>query len=246
MKIFDKFEVVDCYPALYIPGHKILVISDVHLGLEGIMSESGYYMPKFQFEEVEEDLDDILSKVDVREIVINGDLKHMFSRSSKSEWKEVNKMLDFLKGKVEEINLIKGNHDNYLIYAAKKHDVELQDYLIRDNILITHGHRRFDVEGEVEYIVIGHDHPVLSLSDEVGVEETLPCFIYGECRDKKIVMLPAFSKLSGGCRINKIKYNEDRVFSPVMRGCDVDEFRAIGVEREEQLCLKFPKIKEVD
>ncbi|MFB6075814.1 MAG: metallophosphoesterase [Candidatus Aenigmatarchaeota archaeon] len=246
MKIFDRFEVVDCYPALYIPENKILVISDIHLGLEGIMSENGYYMPKFQFEEIENDLVDIFEKVNVSEIVINGDLKHMFSRSSKSEWKEVNKMLDFLKDKVEKITLIKGNHDNYLIYIAKKHDVDLEDYIKRDDILITHGHRKFDVEDDVEYIIIGHDHPVLSLHDKVGVEETIPCFIYGECRNKKIVMVPAFSKLSGGCRVNRIKYNEDRVFSPVMRGCDINEFRAIGVEREEQLCLKFPKIKEVD
>lgn len=241
MKIFNKFEIVEPYPALYIPELKVLIISDLHLGLEGIMNHSSRFMPKLQFKEIIEDLKEILKIKDVEEVIINGDLKHQFSRSSRSEWKEVNVLLNFLKNKVRSTSLIKGNHDNRLIYFMKKYQIPLKDYLIRDDILITHGHRDFGISKNVEYIVIGHDHPILSLRNDASMEKRIQCFIYGECRGKKVIMLPAFSKLNIGSRINR----QDRLYSPILRGCDMGEFKAVGVDKEEDLTLEFSKIKEI-
>jgi len=55
MKIFS-FETVGSLPALYHPDLDLLVISDIHLGLEGTMSADGNYVPKFQLEQLLEDL----------------------------------------------------------------------------------------------------------------------------------------------------------------------------------------------
>lgn len=242
MKIFDKFEIVEPYPALYIPKKKILVVADLHLGIERILSKQGFHIPKFQFEEIKNDIEDLIKLREVEEIVINGDLKHQLSKANYSEWKEINKLLNFLKEEVKKISITKGNHDNYLIYSTREYDIPLKDYLIRDDILITHGNKNFDF-GEINYIIIGHDHPVLTLRDRSGRKEKMQCFIYGKYNGKKIVMIPAFSKLTKGCRVNELE--KDIVHSPVLKGCNVGEFEVIGVDKAENLCLKFPKIKEI-
>lgn len=245
MKLFDRFEIIDNYPALYIEDIDSVVISDLHLGLESLMAHSGTLMPKFQLSEIKQEIKEILERKNPKNLIINGDVKHRFSRTSHGERVEVKEFINSLTELVDEIIILKGNHDNYLIYITKEYEnVELADYKIIDDICFLHGHKdekTLEME-KCNYFVLGHEHPAVALRDRVGVKEKVPCFLYGDMKNgKKIVVLPAFSKMARGSQVNKV--NEKRLLSPFLKNeTDLKELRAVGIDREAGL-FPFPELK---
>jgi len=247
MKIFDRFEIVGNYPALYSKKIGAVIISDLHLGLESLMADSGVYMPKFQLSEMKEDLNDISRKKDFDKIVVCGDIKHEFSETSYHEKKEVEEFIEFSRDLADEIYFVKGNHDNYLIYPVKKYpEVELEDSFVFDDVIYIHGHEK--TEGlnrlDINYLIMGHEHPALSLTDEIGAREKLRCFLYGYMRNgMKLIVMPAFSRLAQGSQINQVR--DEDILSPILKDLvDVGEMKAIGVDKEAGL-FKFPEIDKV-
>ncbi|MFB6144448.1 MAG: hypothetical protein ABEJ98_04015, partial [Candidatus Nanohaloarchaea archaeon] len=92
MKI-KSFETLDSLPLLYHPGLDMIVISDLHLGLEGSMTSEGWYVPQFQLYELLTDLEEARDRTEARRVLVNGDLKHEFSRSRYTEQKELEEFM---------------------------------------------------------------------------------------------------------------------------------------------------------
>ncbi len=247
MKLYDRFEIIENYPALYMKEKNMLVIADLHLGLESLMADSGMLMPKVQLSQLKEDLNSIAGERDIEKLVVCGDIKHEFSEASYGEKKEVRELIRFLEEFVREIYLVKGNHDNFLIYAVEEYEhVQLKDCFVFDDVCFAHGHEILDrMNGlDIEYLVIGHEHPALTLRDDVGVREKLQCFLYGEMKnDAKLVVLPAFSELAEGSQVNQIE--EEDLLSPVLKEMiDIEEMKAVGIDREAGL-FEFPRLEEI-
>lgn len=243
MNILD-FETVDSIPALYHPELDLLVISDLHLGLEGSMTSEGNYVPKFQLDELLEDIQEARKLTEVSRILVNGDLKNEFSRSSYTEKTEIEDFLEFLNQNFEEVILIQGNHDTFVDSIARDQELELKDYHLEKGVLFTHGHLELEelgLEQEYSTIVIGHEHPSLALKDDIGVKEKIDCFLYGKTRkDENIIVLPAFAHVSRG---NDINYTpQHKLLSPVLReNVDISSLKAVGVSRQGGL-FEFPEI----
>lgn len=247
MDIFNKFEIVEPYPALYWAEKELVTIADLHLGLESLMASAGVYFPKFQLKEIKQDLQEVLEDKQPRTLLINGDVKHEFSRVSYQEQDEVEELLDLLTNKVEEIKITKGNHDNYLIYALEDYDqVQLEDKFTLGDTCFLHGDKEIDPRSlDATYFIIGHEHPALSLQDEIGVSEKLPAFVYGslETGEQKIIVMPAFSRLAQGSPLNKI--GGKQLMSPILRHhVVIDQLRAVGITRETGV-LRFPSLRQI-
>ncbi|MFW5945553.1 MAG: metallophosphoesterase [Candidatus Natronoplasma sp.] len=247
MNIFDRFEIVGNYPALYCEKIEALIISDLHLGLESLMADSGMYMPKFQLEDMKKDLKYLSSERDFENLIVCGDIKHEFSETSYQEKVEVEEFIEFSQTLADNIYLVKGNHDNYLIYTVQNHDdVELKESFVFDDVNFIHGHDKMEsMNGlDIEYVIIGHEHPALSLTDEVGAREKLRCFLFGEMRNgKKLIVLPAFSRLAEGSQMNQVR--EEQLLSPILKDMiEIGEMKAIGVDKEAGL-FEFPEIKKI-
>ena len=242
MKLFDKFKIIEPYPALWLEESKTVVIADLHLGLETLLASKGVYFPKFQWEEMKEDLQEIFGEYPAQQVIINGDTKHDFAKSSRKEKKEVKKLLNFLSLQVNKIKLIKGNHDNYLIYSVKEFEnASLEEKVCLNNTCFIHGDEE-QLDVEEDYVVAGHEHPALVLTDELGVEEKVRCFLYGKYQGKKVIVMPAFSKLAEGSQVNEIPKHE--LLSPWLQQEGVGNLKAVGVSEEAGL-LEFPKIKKL-
>ena len=247
MKIFDRFEIVEKGPGLYSKELKALIISDLHLGLESLMADSGMYIPKFQLEEMKGSLRDIKAEKDFEKLIICGDIKHEFSGTSYHEKIEVEEFIEFSQTLAEQIFLVKGNHDNYLIYPVKKYDdVELEDDFVFYGMNFIHGHEKADVINgpDIEYVIMGHEHPALTLSDEVGAREKIRCFLFGKMKNgKRLIVLPAFSRLAQGSQMNRV--NKDELLSPILKDMiDIGDMKAVGVDEEAGL-FEFPEIKKI-
>lgn len=237
------FETIDSKPALHHSGLDMLVLSDVHLGLEGSMTSKGSYVPRFQLDDLLEEIEEMKNETGADRVLVNGDLKNQYS-TSYTEKQEVEEFLDFLKENFSEVILIEGNHDTFLDNTADKKDLELRDEYLEDGILFTHGHESIqDLDEEFDTVVIGHEHPALALNDEVGVKEKVACFLYGELEDdKSIIVLPAYSKISNGSEVNNMPRSE--LLSPILREHGVANLKAVAVSREAGL-FEFPELSKI-
>ncbi len=247
MKIFDRFEIVGNYPTLYSEKIGALIISDLHLGLESLMADSGVYMPKFQLSEMKEDLKDISGKKDFDKIIVCGDIKHEFSETSYHEKKEVEEFIEFSRDLADEIYFVKGNHDNYLIYAVKRYpEVKLDDSFVFDDVIFIHGHEKTDEVSriDIEYLIMGHEHPALNLTDEIGAREKIRCFLYGKMRNGiKLIVMPAFSRLAQGSQMNQVR--EEEILSPLLKDMiDIGEMKAVAIDKEAGT-FEFPELKKI-
>lgn len=244
IEIFPGIKIINSYPAIYLEKLSLIAISDLQLGEELYLAEQGVFVPQVQLKEILKELKEIFKKVKPKGLIINGDLKHEFGEASSQEWREVKKLVDFLKKKVKKIILVRGNHDNYLLTIASKLGLKVFDpfYLI-DEILFTHGHKLIEFPKEAKIVVIGHEQPAILLAH--GYDRVkIPCFLYGKLKDgRKLICLPAFSPLASGVAINTIEKEE--LLSPILKEkADFENLIPIGIDKEVGI-LKFPKLKSL-
>jgi putative SbcD/Mre11-related phosphoesterase len=217
--------------ALWLENKKCIVIADLHLGFEGVLYEEGFAMPRFQKSEMLKRLRRILDRYKPKRMIINGDLKHEFSRNLHQEWKEVNEVLDFLEGKVE-LHITRGNHDNYLKTILSKRGLPLRKKITWKGFTFAHGHE--DLEWK-DLLVIGHEHPSVRLSDEIGASIKVPCFLVG----KNVIVLPAFSPLAYGTDVTQLD-----PISPPLEDIHFKNLEVFTID-ENLGILSFGKVKEL-
>ena len=113
---------------------KIIVLTDFHLGQEKKIINKGL-LPNIYFQTIIKDLDKLFKNLFfrgkiIKKIIILGDLKHDFKKAGEEEWREANKLINYLIKKVgnKNIILIKGNHDNYLKQITNKKEIQLLNH----------------------------------------------------------------------------------------------------------------------
>jgi len=221
IEITKGIEIIDL--ALYLNEEKILIISDLHIGIEEEMVKRGILVPKFHFRDLVNRIESIFRKVKekglpVEIILINGDLKHEFGRISDEEWRNSLKMLDYLARKCERLVLVKGNHDVQLGPIADKRNVLLVDQFISGDKAIFHGDKLADIPQGVKTMIIGHDHPAISLYADMR-KETYKCFLSGKYKRKRLIVLHSLNPLTEGTDVR-----EGNFLSPYLKQ-KLDDFR---------------------
>ena len=222
MKILPKMEIADL--ALYFDS--TLVIADVHIGYEEALNKQGILVPRLQFEEMAKRMErifGILKNKKLKRIVVNGDLKHEFGTISEQEWRNTLKFIDLLAKHCKEVILVKGNHDTILGPIAKKRNVKVVDYFEAGNILVIHGNKISQNIKKYETIVIGHEHPAVSLKEGPRIEQ-FKCFLKGRYKGKNLIVQPSFNSMIEGTNILR-----DKIMSPFLQQ-NLDNFKVYVVE----------------
>jgi hypothetical protein len=209
-------------PALFIPEKKILVISELHLGLEYELYKSGIKIPS-QARKFEEAIEQMIKSTKARTLVILGDIKHKVPGSTIRDDVEIPRFLENLKQNIKVI-LIKGNHDDRIeqiipegvkIYGSRGYKTEKYGFL--------HGHAWPSKKlMNCDYIFVGHVHPAIEFKDSLGFRSVLSVWLKGrlnpELVKKKykikktgklnVVVLPTFNSILGGGILNRIEKEE--------------------------------------
>ncbi|MDD5178159.1 MAG: metallophosphoesterase [Candidatus Nanoarchaeia archaeon] len=218
MKIEKGIKIVDL--SLYIEEQKTLVICDLHLGYEELLKKQGYLIPFNQYEDIVSRLKKILDKVEVKRIIINGDLKHEFGEISNSEWKQVMDLLELIGDK--EVILVRGNHDNILGPIAGKKNIKIVDKYDINDITITHGHIIPGILNRV--LVIGHEHPCVSFPERP--DEKYKAFLKGKFEGSTLIVMPSFNFIFPGTDVTR-----EKSLSPFLRK-NVSDFEVFVVENK--------------
>jgi len=142
---------------LWFERERAFVIADLHLGYEAEARSEGAGVPSMQFPIIRERVGAILRRYEPEKLVVAGDLKHSLGRNRRQEWDEVNGLVDMLDNKCE-LEILRGNHDNFLVTILRRAGLGLEDSAIVQDVLIVHGHRKFRRPMN-SWLVIGHEHP---------------------------------------------------------------------------------------
>ncbi|MEK6967960.1 MAG: metallophosphoesterase [Nanoarchaeota archaeon] len=205
MEIHKGIEIIG--NSLYLKKHKTLVISDLHLGFEESLNRQGVLVPRFQFKDILEQLEKIRKKIGckIKATILNGDLKHEFGRITDQEWRELRKLFKHLQQNDENVIIVKGNHDVNLGPVAEMENVSIVKNIELEDIMIIHGDEiPKNLPKKIKTIIIGHEHPAVSLR-EGGRVERFKCFLKGKWKGKNLIVMPSFNPLIEGSDIMKEK-----------------------------------------
>ncbi len=183
-----------------------LVVADLHIGITREIYNAGVSLPS----QAKPFLDRIhkLKKITkAKELVLLGDVKHNIPNITFQELKEIPFFLSSLK--FEKITIIKGNHDGKiesLIPEDLKEKIKIRKSLVVGDYLLTHGHRNVKTK---KNIIIGHNHPNVKFTDDLGNNYIEPIWIKGRIGSKKLIIMPAFNELAGVMVVNDKKLSTE-------------------------------------
>lgn len=202
-------------PALLLKSKKILVIADLHIGLESQLRENGLNVTS-QTKNMTDHILSLRDKYNLEEIILLGDIKHNIPSATISERRDVKKFLNTIKEHAK-INIIPGNHDGFINKLATE-DIIIHPstgFLI-ENIGFIHGHRWPSEEiMQCDQIIMGHTHPTIVFTDRLEFRAYEPCWLksifiskklkekYPDAKCSDVLVMPAFNPLCGGIAANK-------------------------------------------
>ena len=230
-----------------------LIIGDLHLGYDEQFHGKAVF-PGSQLEDIIKKLDKVFEKIEylkikLDKIILLGDVKHDFGVITDIEWRETLMFFDFLLKKVDakcKIIITKGNHDNILMPITKKRNILLKDYhkmtINKIKICFLHGNKLFKQCLNSDYLVFGHLHPAITLSDNYK-NEKYKCFLKGKWNKKNILVLPSFTNVSYGYDLNNINHKNDNFFFIPYK--ELKKFEVIIYNDKEGKEYNFGKLKKL-
>lgn len=205
------------YPATFITDKKILVISDLHIGMEYYLYENGIVIPP-QAEKFQKIIETLINLTKAKTLVIVGDVKFKVPGTSIRELKEIPKFLENLSEKIK-IVITKGNHDDFLETIVPE-DVKV--YGSRGfklgNYGFFHGHAwPSKILMKCDYLFMGHMQPGIEFRDKLGYSSIQQVWLKGKLNQElikkkykisktgklNIIIVPSFNRLSGSLAVNK-------------------------------------------
>ncbi|ABK77401.1 ICC-like phosphoesterase [Cenarchaeum symbiosum A] len=182
---------------------KHLVISDLHLGIEGTM---GMHLGRNPADPAIYRVSKMLDITGADSLVLLGDVKSGTSRITSAEWDSVPGFLEKMADKVD-VTLVPGNHDGGISYMIPDCvSVSGQSGMIIEGALLTHGHALPPESfGHVDRLVMGHVHPVFRKEgsvlrgNRVWVHMTIQrgCIFPSRGGTLGITVMPSFGSVPG-------------------------------------------------
>lgn len=212
-------------PAMVVENkYKVLVLADLHLGIEVELRQKGINIGS-QTDNILERAISCVKAVEPDLIFLLGDIKHVVPQISFADRREV----PFFFAQLADyapIYVVKGNHDGQiekLLPAVEpKHGIYIkgaQGFLF-DHVGYTHGHS-WPLQDlfSAQYILIGHNHPMIRLVSSFHTSMKT-VWICAQCdydavktqfpglsnwNAPRVIIMPAFNELCGGVAFNSTK-----------------------------------------
>ena len=228
---------VNNYPALIIEGkEKYLVITDLHLGFEGNLSQNNIFLGKnTSVSESIKEVEKILVKTKPDSLILLGDIKSGIKSITKTEWNDVPVFLEKIKKHIS-VTIIPGNHDaNIEKLIPEGISLATSKGIIIEDALLTHGHTiPTENFSSVNKIIMGHVHPVFfeekSIINGERVWVTMKCnkqTIFPSKTGKlEIIIIPTFNKHF--YTVNKKFYKKS--ISPILDKREVLEAKILTLD----------------
>ena len=197
--------VLDARRAAWFPRERVLAIADLHLGYAWAHRLRGQLMPITPANDTLARLQELQRDYEPREIIVLGDIVHRALALDVLE-EEIRALFDTLSPR-SQLVFLAGNHDRDLQKMLDQWLLPVRLAPSREvgEHLLVHGDATFsaDTAGQPAQkthgarIMMGHEHPAISIGDGVTTSQKCPCFLVSE----SVIVLPAFSRWAAGTNI---------------------------------------------
>jgi len=215
--------IVPSKPALILEGErKSLIVTDIHIGFESIMTSNGIFVGKNStINETISEISEIIDSENPDSVILLGDIKSSVKGIGRSEWDEVPKFFEEIRKRCDVV-LIPGNHDaNIQRLVPDNVSMISPSGMVEENVLLTHGHTMPSENlSHVDKIIMGHLHPVFFQEDSIINGQRVWVFIRTEKEkifpDKsgelEITIVPSFNRYFYATHRKKFR----KSISPIM------------------------------
>jgi putative SbcD/Mre11-related phosphoesterase len=180
------------YPAALIKTDKtrIMAIADLHIGWEMALSQRGIHVPS-QTPKLLKKLTDLLSAYKPEKLLILGDVKHTVATAEIGEWQDIPDFFNELKRQIEDIIIIRGNHDGNLEPLLPENIKILPATgTAIDEVGFFHGHRwPSPTLLGCKTLVMAHVHPTIALRDPAGFRITRQVWVKIGCDKNQLTQI---------------------------------------------------------
>jgi putative SbcD/Mre11-related phosphoesterase len=177
------------YPALLLQekSDRALVVSDLHIGWERLLSQRGVHVPS-QTPKIKQMLLKLIKETKPTRLILLGDIKDAITKVSIEEWKDIPEFFEQIQEKVPEIQAILGNHDGNLepLLPETVKIVSASGTVFGD-VGLFHGHAWPAPELlESRSLITGHVHPTVAIRDPMGLRITRQVLVKAPCNNEKL------------------------------------------------------------
>ena len=216
-------------PALFIKDKKILVIADLHIGIEGQLKKQGV-VAKSRSNIMIKKIFSICRKYKPNDIILLGDIKHNIPMTTIQERRDVKNFLNLIE-EYGNIHIIPGNHDgNIKKLASENIIIHPSTGLVLNKTGFVHGHCWPKPEVmDCEQLIMAHTHPTVMFLDRLNFRTFEPCWVkgrfikkilnekYPNSKNNGLLIMPAFNPLCGGTAVN-----HDGIVGPLGKIIDIE------------------------
>lgn len=181
-----------------------LIVGDTHFGMEAKLRRRGIYDEQFSMR-IFERLRSLVLEHKAKRLILLGDVKEDVTM--------LDSMTEGILARLSmlcEVTIVRGNHDGGIDRCANAAVVPAEGF-VYEGLGLLHGHS-WPAPGlmRCKHIVMGHQHPMVALTDAFGRKHAEPAWIVAPPDRKKIseryekyddkislVLMPAFNPLVG-------------------------------------------------
>jgi len=177
------------YPAAIIKTQKTsaIVIADLHIGWEIALAQKGIHVPS-QTPKILAKLTSLISTYKPEKLFILGDIKHTVATAEIGEWRDVPDFFNELRRQVQEICVVRGNHDGNLEPLLPENiGLAPAAGTIFGEVGLFHGHQwPTPALLQCRTLIMGHVHPVVAFRDPGGFRITRQVWIKAACNGAQL------------------------------------------------------------
>jgi metallophosphoesterase superfamily enzyme len=176
---------VQPYPALMLQNNhnRALVVSDLHIGWERLLSQRGVHVPS-QTPKIKNMLLKLIKETNPTQAIFLGDVKDAIAKVAMEEWRDIPEFFEDIQKQVSDIQVVLGNHDGNL------------EPLLPENVKIvpSTGTSFGDVGHawpapellECRSLISGHVHPTVAIRDPMGFRMTRQVLVKAPCDGEQL------------------------------------------------------------
>jgi len=177
------------YPALLLQDNhdRALVVSDLHIGWERLLSQRGVHVPS-QTPKIKNMMLRLIKEAKPTRVIFLGDVKDAITKVSMEEWKDIPEFFEDIQEKVSDIQVVLGNHDGNLEPLLPETVKILSPTGISfGDVGLFHGHAWPAPELlECRSLITGHVHPTVAIRDPMGFRMTRQVFVKAPCNGEQL------------------------------------------------------------
>jgi len=177
------------YPALLLQENhdRALVVSDLHIGWERLLSQQGVHVPS-QTPKIKNMMLRLIKECKPTQVIFLGDVKDAIAKVELEEWRDIPNFFEDIQTEVSDIQVVLGNHDGNLEPLLPENVKIIPPTGISfGDVGLFHGHAWPAPELlECRSLITGHLHPTVAIRDQMGFRMTRQVLVKASCDGEQL------------------------------------------------------------